>query len=205
MFCGITDQRGRKNIVLLDKDNALACLSRFNRGLQPCAPGTDNQYITKGGTMAETVGVCVGGCVPKPRCLADEIFIEHPLFGRTKEGFVVKSSRQNGRCQPQSRSDIERQVRPAVLAFCHQAFVHKHVGSAGVGFGPPTFADGDERIGFLDARSHNAARTVIFEAAPNKANAIAQQRGSQCVAFVRLVRFAVKAEVDHKIASGPTA
>ena len=201
----VTDKRRAEDIVLLDKDNALASLSSFECCGESGWPTADNKHITKCRALAKMIRVRLGRRIAKASRFADKAFVEHPAFGRTKKGFVVETCRQNRRGQAQYRADIERQVWPAVLAFGDEPFIDEHIGGAGIGFGSPTFAYGNQRIGFLDARRHNPARAVIFEAAGDKADAVAEKRGGQRVAFLCLIGFAVEAEFDHGNASGPTA
>ena len=190
---------------MFDKDDALAVLGSVERRLHTCGASADDQDIAKGGAMAEPIGIRKRGCIAKARCFADEIFVEHPFFGRAEKGLIIKSGGQSRRSKAQNRPDIERQIGPAVLAFGDKAFIDEYIGSAGIGFGSATFADGDERIWLFNACGHNAAGAVIFETAADKANAVAQQCRCQRVAFLRDIGFTIKAEVDHGNASGPIA
>ena len=97
LFLRVAEQRWRKNAVLLHKDDALATLCCLDRRLHACGSGADYQQVAKGGTLAKAVGVCLRRRIAQPRCFADEIFIKHPLFGRTKKGFIVKSGGQGWR------------------------------------------------------------------------------------------------------------
>ena len=96
-------------------------------------------------------------------------------------------------------------VRPTVLAFRDQPFIHKHISCARIWFGTPTFTYGDKRIGFFNPGGHDPARAVIFEASPDNADAIAQECCRKRVAGLGLIDFAVEGEVNHGRASGPTA
>ena len=102
-----------------------------------------------------------------------------------EEGLVIKARRQRLGEKPDHRANIKAQRGPAVLAARDQPFINDHIGRAGVGLFAATFAHGYQRIGFLDARRHDPARAVIFEAAPHQADAIAQQRRRQRIAFAR--------------------
>ena len=204
-FLRVADEGGAKDIVLFDQDNALAAFGSVERGLHTCGSSADDQDITKGRTLAETVGVGKRGCIAKTRRLADKIFVEHPFFGRTEKGLIIKPGGQSRRSKAQNRPDIERQAWPAVLAFGDKAFIDEHIGGAGIGLCSATFADGDERIWFFNACGHDAAWAVIFEASADKANAVAQQRRRQRVTCLRSKSFTIKAEVYHGNASGPMA
>ena len=101
-FLRVADEGGAKDIVLFDQDDALAAFGSVARGLHTCGSSADDQDITKGRTLAETVGVGKRGCIAKARCFADEIFVEHPFFGRTEKGFVVKTGGQSRRGEAQN-------------------------------------------------------------------------------------------------------
>ena len=57
-------------------------------------------------------------------------------------------------------------------------------GGALIGFEPRIAAQTDERVRFLDARGHQPAGAVIFEAAPQHHLARAQKRRSQRIARI---------------------
>ena len=155
--------------------------------------------------MTEAVGVRLGRGDAEPCRFADKMFVDHPTLGRPKKGLVVKAGGQHRRCHTKDRARIKAQARPAVLAGRNQPVINEHVGRARIRLAPSSLADRHQSVGFLDARRHNPAWPVIFEAAPDEANAVAQQCGGERIAFVRLISPAIEREADHGNASGPTA
>ena len=186
-------------VLLFDQPHAFSRCVRVARGGDARHAATDHQHIAKGGAVLVCVRVGFGRCLAHARCATDEFFVEHPARWRAEEGLVIETCRQERCRKAVDRAQIEAEVWPAVLADRDQAVIDIQVGGAGVRLGPPTFAHGDERIGFLDACRHHPARAMIFEAAGDPAHAVRQQRRRECIAGARAVLHTVEAEAQRRL------
>ena len=96
--------------------------------------------------------------------LADEMFVEHPRVARRPhEGFVIKPGHKHRRQQVVDRHQVEFDRGPGVLRARHQPVFDFGHGGGDIGFACATVTQRQERVRFFHARSHDAARTVVFE------------------------------------------
>ncbi len=131
----------------------------------------------------------------KTRGLADRRFVEFlPRGFRPHKGLVVKSRAEKRREQAVDRQHIEIERRPAILAQRVEAVVKLGRRRAGIGLAPRAIAQFDQRIRLLGPVADNAARTMIFERAPDQLDVIGQQGRGERVARKAAETLAVEGE-----------
>src|SRR3546814_10228498 len=88
-----------------------------------------------------------------------------------------------------------------VLAGRFQAVVEFGHRRPRVGLGPRAAAQGDQRVGLLDAGGEQAAWAVVLEAATVEVDAAGEQRGGEGVAGEALVAPPIEGEAERPAAA----
>ena len=149
-------------------------------------------------TLRIEIGIGAFAGTAEPGHRADLRLVElRPPRGGLHERLVVEARGNQRRQQVVDRAHVARQRGPAILAFRDQAIEQldlrrKQIGRIAAG----TAIDTDQRIGFLDTGSNDAARSVIFERPADEMHAIGEQGGRERVAGKAHVGFAVEREAD---------
>ena len=180
---------------LLHHHHPRAGSGRHQRRLQSGNAAAYHQNIAKRIDLFIAVGVAQRGGRPQTRRFADDRF-KHvfPRRARVNEGFIVESGGQKPRQKGVHHPDIIGQRWPVVLAARLQTVEQFGCGGALVRFGPVAGAKVDQGVRLFDTGGNNAARTVVFETAPDQHLIIGQQRRGQGIARKAAQRGAVKGE-----------
>ena len=155
-------------------------------GLCSCAPrnaAADDQDFAMRMDLVVVIGVGRGRGRAKARQAADYRLVEPgPGLCTAKEGLVVKARREQPADKPGRGPEVEAHRRPRILAPCNQSVVKFNGRCPRVGLDQRVLSDCHKRVGFLGSSRKDAARTVVFEAAPDKMHTVRQKRRGKRIA-----------------------
>src|SRR4029077_4319318 len=104
------------------------------------------------------------------------------------------------------RADIERETRPAVLAFRLEPFVQLELCRAHVRrVARRIAAYSDERVGLFRACGEHAPRPVVLEGAPHEMHAIGKERRGERVTRKAVIAHTIEPEGQRAGAVDPPA
>ena len=189
-------QTAAEFVLLIGDDHARAGLGAGRGRREAGRPGADHQHIAVLIEGVVSVWIRLGRRLPESGRLADKMLIGHPQALRPHKGLVVKPGRGKPRGQAHRAHQMKIDAGPAVDAPRRQPFVQFDLGGAQVGHGRRALAQLHNGIGLFGAVGDDAAGPAVFEAAPDDAHAVGEQRRGQGIAPKALVGPAVKAETD---------
>ncbi len=182
----VGEQRAAHLRLLVAQDDARVAAagdqgSRETRGSCP-----HDQHLAMREAVQVAIGIGLARRASESRGAADQRFVAAaPGAARPHEGLVVKARRQQRGYKIVDRADVEGKRGKAVLAGRCEPVIELDLGRTQVRRLPRRVAgDGDQRIRLVDARRHDAARTVILERPADQADTVRQQRRCERVARV---------------------
>ena len=179
------------------QDDARAALRRLDRRRAPGAAAAHHQHVAVPVHLVVAVGIGLRRRGADARHAPDRRLVERlPQPPGPHERLVIEAGNQERREPAVDGTHIETQAGPAIERLCHQSVVELDQRRAAVGIEPPAFADGDQRVGLLDAGAHHAARAVVLEAAADEEYVVREQRRRERVALEALQWAAVEAEAQ---------
>ncbi len=113
------------------------------------------------------------------------------------EGLVVEACWQEGREVRGGGAEVEREAGPVVLAAGGQALVELGGGGPRIGLEAAALAEGDKRVGLLDAAGNDAARAMVLEGTTDQDLAIGEEGGGEGVAGEAAQGLVVPAELQR--------
>ena len=193
----VRQQAAAEFVLLIGDDHPRAGLGAGRGRREAGRPGADHQHIAM--LIEGVVSVRIGRRrrLPESGRLADKMLIGHPQALRPHKGLVVKPSRREPRGQAHRAHQVNVNAGPAVDAPRRQPFVQFDLGGAQVGHGRRALAQLHNGIGLFGAVGDDAAGPAVFEAAPDDAHTVGEQRRGQGIALKALVGLAVKAETNN--------
>ncbi len=199
---------------LLDQQHLRPRLARGAGGGQSGDAPADHQDVAMGVSVLVDVRIALGRRLAEARRAADHRFVDvFPGCAGKQERLVVEPGREKRRQRGHLRvhgPDVEIEAGPVVLRARGQVVVEFGRGGALVRLEARARADTHQRIRLLRPARHDAARAVVFEAAPDQHLVIGQKGGGQGVALIARQRLVVEGErdrlgaVDEAPASGQT-
>ena len=178
----------------------------MQRRAQSRRAGADHQHV--GVVVVPVVAVHIGVIDRGPQTgrLADEMLVQHPRMARrAHKGFVIKTGHEKRRQHRGDGHGIEFDGRPGVLRAGAQAVFQLYNGGCDIGLVRAVGAHGQEGVGFLDPRGHDAARTVVFERTCDQMLAMGEQGRCHRVTGKALEGLAVQCESQRRVALNATA
>ena len=174
-------------------------------GCKASGTATGDQHVAMGVAVLVCIRVRPVRRAAKAGHAADRALITHPAALRPHEGLVVEAGRDQRRGDIVHLTQIEGQRGEAVLAGRHQPVIDLDLRRAQVRLGMVAEAELDQRVRLLRPGGEDAARPVIFEAAPDQMHAIGDQRRGQRVAGMALIAIAVEQEGEAARPVDPAA
>ena len=105
----------------------------------------------------------------------ENVFIPAPQEPWRHEGLVVKSRAQQGRAEVADRQQVGIETGPAPGRGCDQTLVQFHFGGAQSGHRTGAGTCLDYGVGLFHTYTHDAARAMVFETAPDQPDPVGQQ------------------------------
>ena len=87
--------------------------------------------------MLIDIGIGLGRRHTQTGHLPDQMLIEQPKLGPTKEGLVIETGRNEGRNQAVEAAQIKAKAGPTVLALALQTVIDKDIGRTAIGLIAP--------------------------------------------------------------------
>ena len=204
---GFIQQRSADLRLLVDQDDAPAALGRRHRRRQTGRPGADHQHLAMGKAVGVDVRIRRGGRPTQTGGGADDGFVQAaPRLGRPHEGLVVKPRRNEAADQAVHGADVERQVRPTILALGDEAVIQLYLGGAQIGrIARGVASDGDQSVRLVRSGAQNAARAMVFERSAGQPDAVGDQGRGEGIARAADVSATVEGEADRLVAVDHTA
>ena len=194
------DRRAAAPVVVLLHHQNLGARRRSRLGcLQAGNAAADDQHVREEVEVLVGVGVLqflVGRGAQTGGLPDDRLIDVLPQRTRVDEHLVIEAGGQEPAELVVDRQDVELQARPMVLRLRGQPREQLGGGGALVRLIAVAHTQLHQRIGFLGARRHHAARAVVLERAAHHHLAVGQQGGCERIAGKALHALAVKGEVD---------
>ena len=158
---------------------------------------SDHQYVGVNVVPVVAVHIKVIDAGAQTGGFADEMFVEHPRVARRPhESLVIEPGHEHRRQQVVDRHQVELDRGPGVLRARHQAVFDFGHGGGDIGLACAAVTQRQEGVGLFDARSHDAARAVVFEGARHQMLAMGQQGRGQRVTGIALEGLSVEREAQ---------
>ncbi len=200
----VAEQRAAHFLLFVGQDDtgtgATCCQSRSNPG--GAAP--NHKHITESEFLGIGIRVSLHWGLTQSCRTSDNLFIDRrPPGGGEHKGLIVESSRKQLGNFLVHRLHIKLHRRPAILAGGGQPVIQIHHSGAGIGFRARSCFQLNQGIGLFGSGAHNAARAVVFEAAPDQLHAIGQQGRGQRVTTIARVTLPIIGEGQFLAAVQP--
>ncbi len=179
---GFAQERAAERSHLVEEKNAGAASAGGQRRGKTRRPAADDEDVAMRVALLVMIGIGIGRRLPHSGGAADQMLVEAPGTLRRHEGLVIETGRQQWRHQRGGGAEVEAERGKPILAGRHEPVIELDHGGARIRLGASAVAQANQRIGLFGSGAQNAARAVVFEAAPDQADAVGEQRRRQAVA-----------------------